>query len=144
MLLTESSGWAVIGIGLGGRREDNPAGRSRRGRSLGSGLGAGTRGNVLLALILFRTGQIERHQLLVLGRDPVADGLPLVAFPLDDQDLAVTLVVVAAELDRLDEALQAQLDQAVLGQVEVLEAPAGLLAVHDLVAELLLGSPQCL
>src|SRR5258705_5699765 len=69
-------------------------------------------------------------------RDPVGDDGPLLAVPLLDQDGTAPLVVLAGDLDRVREALHADLVEPLLGQVEVLEAPADLLARERLVAVL--------
>src|SRR2546430_17587087 len=61
------------------------------------------------------------------GLDPVRDDVPLLAVPLLDQDRAAALVVLARDLDRVREALHPDLLEALLGQVQVLEAPAHLL-----------------
>src|SRR5439155_10240291 len=68
--------------------------------------------------------------------DPVGDDVPLLAVPLLDQHGPAALVVLAGDLDRMREALHAELLEPLLGQVEVLEAPAHLLAGERLVAEL--------
>src|SRR6266852_8096420 len=69
-------------------------------------------------------------------RDPVGDDGPLLAVPLLDQQGAAALVVLTGDLDRVREALHADLLEPLLGEVEVLEAPAHLLAGERLVAEL--------
>src|SRR5437870_11381867 len=61
------------------------------------------------------------------GLDPVRDDVPLLAVPLLDQDRAAALVVLARDLDRVREALHSDLLEALLGLVQVLEAPAHLL-----------------
>src|SRR5882672_5302835 len=69
-------------------------------------------------------------------RDPVGDDVPLLAVPLLDEHGPVALVVLAGDLDRMREVLHADLLEPLLGQVEVLEAPAHLLAGERLVTEL--------
>src|SRR5215475_9839107 len=68
--------------------------------------------------------------------DPVRDDLPLLAVPLLDGGQAVALVVVAAHPERTQEALHPELVQPLLGEVEILEAPAHFLARQGLVAVL--------
>src|SRR6476660_3799468 len=75
------------------------------------------------------------HDRLV-GRDPVADELPLLPVPLLELDRAAPLVVHARQLDRLEEAEGAELLQALLVDVQVLETPPYLLAGQGLLAEL--------
>src|SRR5260370_11309610 len=70
------------------------------------------------------------------GRDPVGHDAPLLAVPLLDEDRAVALVVLARDLDRVREALHAELVEPLLGEIQVLEAPADLLAGERLVAVL--------
>src|SRR2546421_11384026 len=89
----------------------------------------------LLAL-LDRRGLDLRADDLTHGRDPVRDEGPLRAVPLLDEDRAVPLVDLAGDLDRVHEALHPELFQAWLGEIEVLEAPADLLAGERLVAVL--------
>src|SRR5687768_6152649 len=60
-------------------------------------------------------------------RDPVGDERPLLAVPLLDADRAVALVVLAADLERVREALHAEFLEALVAEVQVLEAPADLL-----------------
>src|SRR5687768_17776184 len=67
------------------------------------------------------------HDRLV-GRDPVADDLPLLTVPLLELDRAAALVVEARELEGLHEADRAELLQALLVNVQVLQGPAHLLA----------------
>src|SRR6267378_2311024 len=74
---------------------------------------------------LVGSGQFDlRAQHVLHGLDPVRDDVPLLAVPLLDQDGAAALVVLAGDLDRVRETLHADLIEALLGQVEVLEAPA--------------------
>src|SRR5438876_4568145 len=63
--------------------------------------------------------------------DPVRHDVPLLAVPLLDQHGAVALVVLARDLHGMREALHAELVEGGLGEVQVLEAPAHLLAGED-------------
>src|SRR5690349_13013167 len=67
------------------------------------------------------------HQ-LAIGLHPVGDHLPLGAVPLLELDQARALVVHARDLERRHEARGAELLQALLVEVQVLDAPAHLLA----------------
>src|SRR5256712_10054029 len=69
-------------------------------------------------------------------REPVRDAVPLLAVPLMDEHGAAPLVILARHLPRLREALHADLVEALVGEVEVLEAPADLFAGERFVAEL--------
>src|SRR6266568_1599708 len=69
-------------------------------------------------------------------RDPPRHDLPLLAVPLLDQQGSAALVVLAGDLDRVREALHAELVEPLLRQVEVLESPPDLLARQHLVAVL--------
>src|SRR6266536_223088 len=69
-------------------------------------------------------------------RDPPRHDLPLLAVPLLDQQGSAALVVLAGDLDRVREALHAELVEPLLRQVEVLESPPDLLAREHLVAVL--------
>src|SRR5262245_15543949 len=55
--------------------------------------------------------------------DPVRHDLPLLAVPLLHERLPVALVVTAGHADRPGQALEAQLLEPLLGQVQVLHAP---------------------
>src|SRR5438128_11174099 len=78
---------------------------------------------------LFDGGRLDLRAHDVLhGLDPVRDDIPLLAVPLLDQDRAAALVVLARDLDRMREALHPDLVEALLGEIEILEAPANLLA----------------
>src|SRR5947207_6730780 len=74
------------------------------------------------------------------GLDPVRDDVPLLAVPLLDQDRAAALMVLARDLDRVREALHPDLLEALLGQVQVLEAPAHLLGRRGRLAALHRGA----
>src|SRR5216683_5685822 len=60
--------------------------------------------------------------------DPVRDDVPLLAVPLLDEHGTVALVVFARDLHRVREALHAELVEGGVGEIQVLEAPAHLLA----------------
>src|SRR5438094_4227573 len=80
-------------------------------------------------LALFDGGRLDLRAHDVLhGLDPVRDDVPLLAVPLLDEDGAAALVILARDLYRVGEALHPDLFEALLGQVQVLEAPAHLLA----------------
>src|SRR5262249_36075134 len=68
--------------------------------------------------------------------DPVADRVPLRAVPLLELHRAAALVVRARELDGLEQAERAQLLQARVVDVQVLEAPAHLFTGERALAEL--------
>src|SRR5262249_54348359 len=72
----------------------------------------------------------------IVAGEPVGDHVPLLAVPLVDPAETRALMVGARDLDRSDHALEAELLDAVGGEVEMLDAPAHLLAGHRLVAEL--------
>src|SRR4029077_11504064 len=59
--------------------------------------------------------------------------------PLLDKHRATTLVVVARDLDRVGETLEAELIEPLLRQIEVLEGPPDLLTGRRLVAKLAHG-----
>src|SRR6266542_7153562 len=71
--------------------------------------------------------------------DPVGDDVPLLAVPLLELDRAASLVIHAGDLDRLQESDGAELLQALLIDVQVLQTPAHLLAGQRFLAELRLG-----
>src|SRR5262245_26706304 len=93
----------------------------------------------LLALLDRGRLELGPHH-LAHGRDPVGDDVPLLAVPLLDEHGTVALVVLAGHLDRVREALHAELIEPRLREVQVLEAPAHLLAGERLVAVLGHGS----
>src|SRR5215468_9122097 len=89
---------------------------------------------------VFRRGLLDHrsHDRLVRA-DPVGDGVPLVAIPLQELHRAAALVVHARHLERLHEPGRAERFQLLVVDVEMLEAPADLVACHRLaLAELLL------
>src|SRR5207249_4093583 len=90
-------------------------------------------------LALFDGGRLDlgAHDVLH-GLDPVRHDVPLLAVPLLDEDRTAALVVLARDLDRMREALHPDLVEALLGEIEILEAPANLLAGRRLA----LGAPH--
>src|ERR1700704_2844973 len=78
----------------------------------------------VLRRVLFDLGA---HQLAV-GLHPVGDHFPLRAVPLLEFDEARAFMVQAGDLERRHEAARAQLLQALLVDVQMLDAPAHLLA----------------
>src|SRR5512144_858304 len=105
----------------------------RRGVSGGFGppscllLGTVTRRNPLLLRIGGRRLLDQRADDRLVRLDPVRDHLPFCPVPLLELDRAAPLVIHAGELDRLQESNGAQLFQALLVDVQVLQAPAHLL-----------------
>src|SRR5215470_605246 len=92
----------------------------------------------LLGVLRGRLLDHRTHDRLVRA-DPVGDGVPLVAIPLQELHRAAALVVHARHLERLHEPGRAERLQLLVVDVEVLEAPADLVAGHRLaLAELLL------
>src|SRR3546814_81519 len=69
---------------------------------------------------------------LLVGLIPIGHDLELGAIPLDDAGPVVAHVVAARCLDRTHQLGEAQLFKAFLGDVQVLETPANLLARHVL------------
>src|SRR5213592_3085875 len=76
------------------------------------------------------------------GLDPVRDDVPLLAVPLLHEDRPAALVVLARDLDRVREALHAKLFEPLVREVEVLEAPADLLAGRHLALRALHRRPD--
>src|SRR5262245_18187861 len=66
-------------------------------------------------------------------RDPTGDRGPAAAIPLLEHDGPGALVVFAGDRDRMDEAPHAELVDPLLGEAQVLEPPAHLLASDGLV-----------
>src|SRR5215475_7975632 len=89
----------------------------------------------LLALLDGGRLDLRAHH-LAHRRYPLGDDRPLLAVPLLEQHGAVALVVLARHLDGMGQALHPELLEALVGQVQVLEPPAELLAGRRLVAEL--------
>src|SRR5512137_3047204 len=73
----------------------------------------------LLALLHRGRLELRAHDLLH-GLDPVGDDVPLLAVPLLDQDRPATLVILAGHLHRVGEALEPDLIQPGLGEIQVL------------------------
>src|SRR5437667_7915164 len=99
-------------------------------------LGAVTRRDSLLLRIRRRRFFDHRADDRLVRLDPVGDQLPLLAVPLLELDRSAAFMVHAGNLDRLQEVEGAELLQAFLVQVQVLQAPSDLLARQRLLAEL--------
>src|SRR5687768_7087835 len=95
-------------------------------------LGAVARRDALFFRVL-RSGGLDHgaHDRLV-GLDPVGDHVPLASVPLQELDRAAALVVHAGNLERLHQPDRAELLQAFVVDIQVLDAPADLLAGHRL------------
>src|SRR5262245_24224869 len=91
-------------------------------------------GKLLVRRVLGRGVFYERLDDVVVRGVPVRRDAPVLAVPGLDTAGARALVVGAAHLDRLEHAFEAELLDAIGGNVEVLQAPAHLLAGHRLVA----------
>src|SRR5712691_5403986 len=122
MLLTERRGPA----GSGGPQ----------GPSLRSLLGAVTRRDPLLLGVGGRRLLDHRPHDRLIRLDPVGDQLTFRSVPLLKLDRAAPLVVLAGDLDRLQETGGAQLLQTLLVDVQVLQPPPHLLSGQRLLAEL--------
>src|SRR5262245_40925697 len=120
---------------LRGRWSEGPEGAEERVTSRSALLGAVTDGELLLIRVLLGRRIDHRLDDLVVRRGPLADDGPLLAVPLLDAASARALVVRAAHLHRLKDALEAQLLDAVCRDVEVFDAPAHLLTGKRLVTE---------
>src|ERR1051325_11044934 len=94
---------------------------------------------LLVGRVLGRGVLDERLDHVVIRGVPVRRDAPVLAVPGLDAAGAGALVVGAAHLDRLENAIEAELLDACRGDVEVLEAPAHLLAGQRLVAVVRLG-----
>src|SRR6516225_1739812 len=94
--------------------------------------------DLLLRGVLRRDVIDERINEGFVGRVPVGDDLPALAIPLLYAPVARALVVGAGNPDRLQHPLEAELLEACIGEVEVLEPPTNLLARQRLLAELFL------
>src|SRR5437016_5482713 len=81
----------------------------------------------------------HRTHELAVRLDPVGDRVPLVAVPLQEFHRTAALMIHARHLERLHESGCTQLLQARLADLQILDAPAHLLAGQRLLAELLLG-----
>src|SRR6516164_7307051 len=93
-------------------------------------------GDLLLRRVLLSRRLDQRLDDGVVAGEPVRNDVPLLAVPLVDAAQPRALVVGAGHLERADHALEAELLDAVGSKIEMLEAPAYLLAGHRLVAEL--------
>src|SRR5713226_10039637 len=128
MLFTERRGRAST--------SGEPGGPERPPTRWLSLLGAVTRGNPLLLRVRGRRLLDHRPHDRLIGLDPVGDEVPFLPVPLLELDRAPPFVVHAGDLDRLQEADGAQLLQALIVEVQVLQAPTHLLARQRLLAEL--------
>src|SRR5712692_8499390 len=99
-------------------------------------LGAVTRRDSLLLRVRGSRVFDQRADDRLVRLDPVGDQLPLRAVPLLELDRSAAFVVRAGNLDRLQEVVGAELLQALLVQVQVLQAPAHLLARQRLLSKL--------
>src|SRR5712692_3718220 len=98
--------------------------------------GAVTQADSLLLRVRGRRVFDHRTDDRLVRLDPVGDQLPLLAVPLLELDRSTAFVVRAGNLDRLQEVVGAELLQALLVQVQVLQAPAHLLARQRLLSKL--------
>src|SRR5580658_10368126 len=80
---------------------------------------------------LFDDGPEQR----AIGLDPVADSLELRSVPLNEPHGAATFVVLARDLDGLQQTYRAKLLQAIFVDVDMFEAPAHLLSRERHVSE---------
>src|SRR3990170_2357310 len=87
----------------------------------------------LLALVHRGGLELGAHD-VAHGLDPVGDDVPLLAVPLLDQRHPVALVILAGDAERAHHPFHAHLLEPLLREVQVLEAPAHLLARERLVA----------
>src|SRR5512141_1390040 len=85
-------------------------------------LGTVTGRDPLLLRVVGRRLLDERAHDRLVGLDPVGDQVPLLSVPLLELDGAAALVVHARHLDGLQQAESAELLQALLVDVQVLEA----------------------
>src|SRR5882724_9131943 len=86
------------------------------------------RGDALFLGVLRRIRLDHAAHQLAVGLHPVGDHLPLGAVPLLELDQARAFVIQARHLERRHQARGAELLQALVVDVEVLDAPAHLLA----------------
>src|SRR5258708_18044332 len=90
----------------------------------------------VLVLGVFGRGLLDhRAEELLVGLNPLGREAPLFAVALLDARLVHPRVVAARDRDRPRQAFEAELLQAIGGHLQILEAPADLLAGHRLVAE---------
>src|SRR4051812_10522119 len=123
-----------VTAGAGGLPPPPPVRSRLQPASVGQASGA----DLLLRRILRRGFLHHRGDDVFVGLVPVGGNLPVRAVPRLDAAGAGALVVGAGHLDRLEDALEAELLDAVGAEIEVFQAPAYLLAVQRLLAELLL------
>src|SRR5215831_8870908 len=111
----------------------------RRNRGLAF-LAAIPRGDALLLRVLRRGLLDHRAHDGLVGLGPVGDDVPFLPVPLHELHRAPALVVHAGDLERLHESGRAELLEAAVVDVEVLETPADLVPRHGLaLAEMALG-----
>src|SRR5690606_35022128 len=136
MPLTERSGAVTAGFSVFCGATAAPAGR--RGRGPAALLlrlhGAVTRRDALLLGVRIRDAPDHRPQDLHVRLVDLGIHVPGLAVPGHDLRTVDAHVVHAARGDRVHEALEAELLDPRLVDVQVLEAPADLLARHRLVA----------
>src|SRR6266404_4242174 len=101
-------------------------------------LAAVARSDVLFLRVRSRRLLDHRPHQLAIGLDPIGDHLPLLAVPLLELDRSAALVIRAGHLDCLHEPGRAEVFQARLADLQVLDAPAHLLAGQRLLAVFLL------
>src|SRR3989440_10800978 len=124
-------------IQTGRRLDPSPFAMSVFARRL-TFLAAVARSNVLfLGVRRSRLLDHRPHQ-LAIRLDPVGNHLPLVAVPLLELDRTATFMVGASHLQRLHESGGAQLLEAGVADLKVLDAPAHLFTGQRLLAVLLL------
>jgi hypothetical protein len=118
------------------RPASGSSGRKESGDSFLSGLTPcslrGRAGQLLLGAVLLGRGLDQRADDLLIGLQPVGGPDELLAVPGVHAGPVGAQVVGAAGGDRAHHALEAQAVELGLRQVQVLVAPAGLLAGHDL------------
>src|SRR5947209_10633705 len=115
-------------------RQQRPGGPAHGAHDFLLLLGTVAHGVAELLPLLDGRGLDLRADDVAHGRDPVRHDGPFLAVPLLDEHRPIALVILAGDLDRVREALHAQLLEPLLGEVEVLHAPADLLAGERLVA----------
>src|SRR5437867_1935127 len=115
-------------------RQQRPGGPAHGAHDFLLLLGAVAHGVAELLPLLDGRGLDLRADDVAHGRDPVRHDGPFLAVPLLDEHRPIALVILAGDLDRVREALHAQLLEPLLGEIEVLHAPADLLAGERLVA----------
>src|SRR6516165_4095309 len=103
-----------------------------------------TRRNALFLCIGQRGFLVHLGQHRAVRLDPVRNKLPVLAVPLLDADLAVSLMVIAGERYRHHQPVGAELRYALRRYVEVLISPLDILPFERLLAELVLCCADCL